>query len=218
MNSLDSQMCCLLRITATLFMISDADQECRIATVASLQGVALSHRQRQRLAAAFHLPLVGLSCHAGEIYPACQRSLRSQRQRRPNMGISTLPRLVSLGELGWHSTVRNSALASCSNAKKPPGNRVAFSLGRIVPTEARPSELSWRHSMGGLLGCQGQIIFVISCRFYWCCCMSAIHALKPMHSPYVRHRQESITDKSSGLLVLLWRLHHPWFNCASGKT
>jgi hypothetical protein len=28
------------------------------------------------------------------------------------------------------------------NAKKPPGNRVASSLGRIVPTEAKPSELS----------------------------------------------------------------------------
>jgi hypothetical protein len=27
-------------------------------------------------------------------------------------------------------------------AKKPPGNRVASSLGRIVPTEAKPSELS----------------------------------------------------------------------------
>jgi hypothetical protein len=26
--------------------------------------------------------------------------------------------------------------------KKPPGNRAAFSLGRIVPTEAKPSELS----------------------------------------------------------------------------
>jgi hypothetical protein len=28
------------------------------------------------------------------------------------------------------------------NAKRPPGNRVASSLGRIVPTEAKPSELS----------------------------------------------------------------------------
>jgi hypothetical protein len=28
------------------------------------------------------------------------------------------------------------------NAKRPPGNRAASSLGRIVPTEARPSELS----------------------------------------------------------------------------
>jgi hypothetical protein len=26
--------------------------------------------------------------------------------------------------------------------KRPPGNRVASSLGRIVPTEAKPSELS----------------------------------------------------------------------------
>jgi hypothetical protein len=29
-----------------------------------------------------------------------------------------------------------------TDAKKPPGNRAAFSLGRIVPTEAKPSELS----------------------------------------------------------------------------
>jgi hypothetical protein len=27
-------------------------------------------------------------------------------------------------------------------AKRPPGNEVASSLGRIVPTEAKPSELS----------------------------------------------------------------------------
>jgi hypothetical protein len=26
--------------------------------------------------------------------------------------------------------------------KRPPGNGAAFSLGRIVPTEAKPSELS----------------------------------------------------------------------------
>jgi hypothetical protein len=29
-----------------------------------------------------------------------------------------------------------------AKTKKPPGNRAAFSLGRIVPTEAKPSELS----------------------------------------------------------------------------
>jgi hypothetical protein len=29
-----------------------------------------------------------------------------------------------------------------NNAKRPPGNRAASSLGRIVPTEAKPSELS----------------------------------------------------------------------------
>ena len=29
-----------------------------------------------------------------------------------------------------------------ADAKRPPGNRAAFSLGRIVPTEAKPSELS----------------------------------------------------------------------------
>jgi hypothetical protein len=31
---------------------------------------------------------------------------------------------------------------SPAHAKRPPGNRAAFSLGRIVPTEAKPSELS----------------------------------------------------------------------------
>jgi hypothetical protein len=28
------------------------------------------------------------------------------------------------------------------NTKRPPGNRATSSLGRIVPTEAKPSELS----------------------------------------------------------------------------
>jgi hypothetical protein len=28
------------------------------------------------------------------------------------------------------------------DTKRPPGNGAAFSLGRIVPTEAKPSELS----------------------------------------------------------------------------
>jgi hypothetical protein len=31
---------------------------------------------------------------------------------------------------------------SAKKRKRPPGNRVASSLGRIVPTEAKPSELS----------------------------------------------------------------------------
>jgi len=156
--------------------------------------------------------------YAREIHPACQRSLRSRRQRDPIWDRSGLRRSCLWARSRGDSSAANRALASCSNAKKPPGNRVAFSLGRIVPTEARPSELSWRHSMGGLLGCQGQIIFAISCRFYWFCCTSAIHALKPMHSPYVRHRPNSSTDKSSGLLVLLWRLHHQWFNHVGGQT
>jgi hypothetical protein len=36
--------------------------------------------------------------------------------------------------------------------KRPPGNGAAFSLGRIVPTEAKPSELSgeilWSRAKG----------------------------------------------------------------------
>ena len=35
-----------------------------------------------------------------------------------------------------------SAADFASNMKRPPGNRAASSLGRIVPTEAKPSELS----------------------------------------------------------------------------
>jgi len=67
------------------------------------------------------------------------------------------------------ANARMTVASPLSNAKKPPGNRVAFSLGRIVPTEARPSELSWRHSMGGLLGCQGQMIFTVNDRLYVTC-------------------------------------------------
>jgi hypothetical protein len=33
-------------------------------------------------------------------------------------------------------------ISTVLNAKRPPGNGAAFSLGRIVPTEAKPSELS----------------------------------------------------------------------------
>jgi hypothetical protein len=33
-------------------------------------------------------------------------------------------------------------LRAAQKMKRPPGNRVASSLGRIVPTEAKPSELS----------------------------------------------------------------------------
>src|SRR5258707_13023063 len=35
-----------------------------------------------------------------------------------------------------------SPKSGTKKAKRPPGNRVASSLGRIVPTEAKPSELS----------------------------------------------------------------------------
>jgi hypothetical protein len=38
--------------------------------------------------------------------------------------------------------VHNHPKVVPGKAKKPPGNRVASSLGRIVPTEAKPSELS----------------------------------------------------------------------------
>jgi hypothetical protein len=37
---------------------------------------------------------------------------------------------------------RNHPKVVPGKAKRPPGNRVASSLGRIVPTEAKPSELS----------------------------------------------------------------------------
>ena len=34
------------------------------------------------------------------------------------------------------------AISAYRDMKRPPGNGAAFSLGRIVPTEAKPSELS----------------------------------------------------------------------------
>jgi hypothetical protein len=33
-------------------------------------------------------------------------------------------------------------ITAIHNEKRPPGNRAAFPSGRIVPTEAKPSELS----------------------------------------------------------------------------
>jgi hypothetical protein len=38
--------------------------------------------------------------------------------------------------------LRNHPKVVPGKAKRPPGNRVTSSLGRIVPTEAKPSELS----------------------------------------------------------------------------
>ena len=40
--------------------------------------------------------------------------------------------------------------------KEPPGNWAALSSGRIVPTEAKPSELSGLHSRCGGVECQGE--------------------------------------------------------------
>jgi hypothetical protein len=42
----------------------------------------------------------------------------------------------------WEISSRNHPKVVPGKAKRPPGNRVASSLGRIVPTEAKPSELS----------------------------------------------------------------------------
>src|SRR3984885_6455868 len=104
---------------------------------------------------------------------AFRRFLMHGVDRRSLQAAWRAPR--GLGEkLSWHvvnrhvrdrGEVEKCPLRTLASTKKPPGNRVAFSLGRIVPTEARPSELSWRHSMGGLLGCQGQIIFAVNGRF-----------------------------------------------------
>ena len=57
-----------------------------------------------------------------------------RRNRRPFLAAN----------LGHASAVRSCFTSShCHlHAKRPPGNRAAFSLGRIVPTEAKPSELS----------------------------------------------------------------------------
>jgi hypothetical protein len=99
-----------------------------------------------------------------------------------------------------------------ASTKKPPGNRVAFSLGRIVPTEARPSELSWRHSMGGLLGCQGQIIFAVNGRFYGICSNTNDNRYHLGASPFIRHNPNGGGGKPRFLCVLLAELHQLWFN------
>jgi hypothetical protein len=49
--------------------------------------------------------------------------------------------LASLGKL-WSLACLSRTPKKLAHAKRPPGNRAAFSLGRIVPTEAKPSELS----------------------------------------------------------------------------
>jgi hypothetical protein len=57
------------------------------------------------------------------------------------------PRLSQLGlaarlALPPQDRLSNPPKIGAGNAKRPPGNRAASSLGRIVPTEAKPSELS----------------------------------------------------------------------------
>ena len=42
----------------------------------------------------------------------------------------------------WDTRGLSPRISPFRNTKKPPGNRAASSLGRIVPTEAKPSELS----------------------------------------------------------------------------
>src|ERR1039458_6658421 len=66
---------------------------------------------------------------------------------RPTFSLSAIP---CLRITRFRTTAEQSACVEpCSprknrhsDAKRPPGNRAAFSLGRIVPTEAKPSELS----------------------------------------------------------------------------
>jgi len=54
----------------------------------------------------------------------------------------TLSLLVHLGHISDIYLLLEDTLNDPPHAKRPPGNRAAFSLGRIVPTEAKPSELS----------------------------------------------------------------------------
>jgi hypothetical protein len=166
MKSLDPQKGCGPRMTAALSVTFECGPKdvvlIRLSCSKRLHRTADNDRgaTRFRFAPGWFQP-----SHEEEIYPACH-GVFGLGAKRPNMGICIPPSSCLWAKEGWRFSCRNHAPKSCSNAKKPPGNRVAFSLGRIVPTEARPSELSWRHSMGGLLGCQGQIIFAISCRFY----------------------------------------------------
>jgi hypothetical protein len=48
----------------------------------------------------------------------------------------------SLASASGNFSSHNHPKVVPGKAKRPPGNRVASSLGRIVPTEAKPSELS----------------------------------------------------------------------------
>jgi hypothetical protein len=63
--------------------------------------------------------------------PHCYR-----RNRVASTGVR-FSRQTSVTRLPFHALPQSPA-----DAKRPPGNWAAFSLGRIVPTEAKPSELS----------------------------------------------------------------------------
>jgi hypothetical protein len=83
-----------------------------------------------------------------------QHGRQSMRHRVPlSFGVPLLMLTASAGSRSGFALEENFSWSGgflrpyppkvvAGNAKKPPGNRVASSLGRIVPTEAKPSELS----------------------------------------------------------------------------
>jgi len=103
------------------------------------------------------------------------------------------------------------------NAKKPPGNRVAFSLGRIVPTEARPSELSWRHSMGGLLGVSRPNHFRRKHKILRHLMEVYLRTLPRLAFAVLSPERNFSEINPCHLFVLLRQLHQPWFKQVAGE-
>ena len=76
------------------------------------------------------LEYLSLNCCIGGVAPGLQG------QRKDRSGF------FFIGFRFGKIFLRNPSKVAPGKAKRPPGNRVASSLGRIVPTEAKPSELS----------------------------------------------------------------------------
>jgi hypothetical protein len=66
--------------------------------------------------------------------------------------------------------------------------------------------------MGGLLGCQGQIIFAVNGRFYGICSNTNGNRYRMGASSFIRPDPNRGWSKPRFLCVLLEELHQLWFN------
>src|ERR1700730_3195836 len=69
---------------------------------------------------------------------------RVEHRKHPSGGGSSKrsPHTSPIGRSTRNQLAPQKSPTPLAKMKRPPGNRVASSLGRIVPTEAKPSELS----------------------------------------------------------------------------
>ena len=138
------------------------------------------------------------------------------RRRDPIWEYPRLPKVVSFGG-SMAIQLPRPRVRILHRREKATRQQDAFSIERIVPTKARPSEAFLHHSVAASRVSRPDHFYCSFGFFYWPCCANAIHALKPYHSPYVRHRPKFITDNHA-LFRFNWRLAHASINHVGGYT